>query len=226
MTRRRIVLTMVASVTLIGALAVGTGLIVTRSPFFRIRAIEVVGLRYIDEPELIARLGLTTRSHILVKLAPIEAKVGAIPGVRAVRVSRRWPATLRVDIEEAVPVALVQAGTGLVMLDDGGRVLPFDPTKLSASLPLADRDAALAGLLARLTVADPLWYARVERASVERGDAILDTGDQRIRLRTDAGPDVLRQLISVRQFLAEDGIVWRELDARFAGRVFVRRGSA
>jgi cell division septal protein FtsQ len=223
--RRNVLIAAGALLLLVGIVA-GGRLIITRAPFFRVHAIEYAGLHYLDPAQLTAQLGLSTESHILADRTRIAARLAAIPGVRAVTVSRRWPATLRVSITEASPVAYAETGNRLIMVDATGKVLPYDPRRLPASLPIADRDSALTTLLARLATVDPVWYARIERATISEGDVILDSGDQLVRLRPSADLDLLHRLIGVRQFLIQEVISWRELDARFKGRVFVKRGNA
>jgi hypothetical protein len=61
--------------------------------------------------------------------------------------------------------------------------------------------------------------------SASRGDdreVILDAPDHRFLLRGDASLEQIRALAAVAQDLARKGRNYRELDARYADRVFVR----
>lgn len=208
----------------LGAVAVAPT-VVARVPFFRIHAIEIVGTRYLDDAEVIARLALPAEADILVPLEPIRAAARDIPGVEDATVTRRWPGTLRVELVEAIPVALTPQDDRLVLVDRRGHVLPFDPQRLPASVPLAEHDSATAALLARMRRTDALLYDQVERAWREGGDVYLARAEQRVRLRADADIDALRAVLATQAWLAANGTPWRELDARFHGRVFVRRGA-
>jgi cell division protein FtsQ len=192
--------------------------------FFRVRQVEVVGNRYLDESDVVRRLGLRRHASTFDRLEPLRRAAAAIPGVLAATVERRLPGTLTVTIREATPVALVSLTDRLALVDFRGQVLPFDPARAPASLPIAGRDSVSAGLLGRLMLTDPDWYDSVESARLDRGDVILDAGTHRIRLRPEADDDALRGVIAVRDFLRQRGIAWREIDARYHNRLFVRKG--
>ncbi len=199
--------------------------VVQRVPFFRIHAIEIVGTRYLDDTEVISRLGVPEDADMLLPLGPVEEAAMGIPGVEEATVSRRWPGTLRVVMVEAMPVALIPHEDRLVLVDRFGHVLPFDPQRLPASVPIAEHDSATAALLARMQRTDALLYDQVDRAWREGGDVFLARADRQIRLRADAGVEELRAVLATQTWLEANGTAWRELDARFRGRVFVRRGA-
>ena len=54
----------------------------------------------------------------------VAARVGALPPVASVEVSRSWPGTLVIDVTERSPVAAVATPTGFVLLDAAGVVVP------------------------------------------------------------------------------------------------------
>jgi cell division protein FtsQ len=197
-----------------------------RLAFFRVRQVEVIGTRYLDEADVVARLGLRANASTLDPLRRVRAVAKALPGVVHASVERRLPGTLRVTLTEAIPVALAPLADRLALIDSRARVLPFDPVRVPASLPVAGRDSATAGLLGRLMQTDPLLYDSLQTAYLDHGDVVLDTGAHRVRLRPGAADDVLRAVIAVRGYLTARGIVWREIDARFQDHLFVRKGSA
>jgi cell division septal protein FtsQ len=196
--------------------------VLRRSSFFQVRRVEVVGARYLRGPEIVAALRLPQQVSLFDPLEPVERAARAIGGVRAATVRRRWPATLVVRLEEAEPVALTPGRRALVLLDGRGRVLPFDPTRAPADLPVAPTDRAVAGMLARIKLREPGLFRLVTSAVRDRQVIRLQAGDRRFLLRTDAGDDQLRALAVVLDDLARKGRPFRELDARFADRVFVR----
>jgi hypothetical protein len=59
-------------------------------------------------------------------------------------------------------------------------------------------------------------------ASRDRQVVVLDAGDRRFLVRADANAAQLRALAAVMEDLARKGRKYRELDARFTDRVFVR----
>jgi cell division protein FtsQ len=214
----------VAIAAVVVAAVIASPILGRRLAFFRVRGVEVVGNRYLDESDVVRRLGLRRDASTFDRLEPVRRAAAAIPGVLAATVERRLPGTLIIAVREATPVALVSLNDRLALVDSRGRVLPFDPARAPASLPIAGRDSVSAGLLGRLMLTDPDWYDSVESARLDRGDVILDAGTHRIRLRPEADDDALRGVIAVRNYLRQRGIAWREIDARYHHRLFVRKG--
>lgn len=190
--------------------------------FFRVRRVEVLGSRYLSGAELVTAMALRPEASLFDPVGPLEDRVFAITGVRAVRIRRRLPGTLRVTIQESEPVALVERGAQLVLMDERGWVLPFDPTRAPPDLPVAPVDAEVAGLLARLRDVDPALFAEVVAVTRARQVVTLDTGSHRLLVRADASVEELENMTAVAQDLAARGRTWQELDGRFGGRVFVR----
>lgn len=200
--------------------------VVRKIAFFRIHAIEITGLHYHDEADVVRRLALPADASILHSLDAVEAAAAAIPGVRNASVARRWPGTLVLHIEEIPPVALTAQDDRLVLLDARGKVLPFAPARVEASLPIAPRDSATAALLARMQLSDPLLYEQVQIVRTEGAEVTLVRNGHRVRLRVDADARALRAITAVQAWLEATATPWVELDGRFDGRVFVRKGVA
>jgi cell division septal protein FtsQ len=225
----RQVLTLVAGVVAIGLL-MAAGLaaprLLRRVGFFKVRQVEVLGTHYLTDEAVIRGLGLGPDASVFDPLGPIRLAASRIPGVTSATVERRLPGTLRVALTEARPVALTSGPEHLVLIDYHGRVLPFDPIRAPTSLPLASDDTATAQLLARMLAADASLYASIQWARLDHGDEVLDDGAHRIRMRPGADDIVIRSVALVWNYLEQQHIAWRELDARFQDRVFVRRGGA
>ncbi len=194
-----------------------------RLTFFQVRNVEVVGAHYLDRDTVVARLHLPPGASVFDPLEPARTAAAAIPGVLSAQVERRLPGTLRVTIDEAVPVALTATPERLALIDHRGHVLPFDPTRAPRSLPVIDRDSTVAALVARLMVADPLGYDLIATAQAGRNDVVLTEGSQQILLRSDAGPALLRDVAAVRGYLESHQIPWRTIDARYRSRIFIAK---
>ena len=194
-----------------------------RLEFFRVRRVQVVGVRYLTGTEVVAALQLRSGASLFDDAAPVRRGALTVRGVRAAQVSRRWPGTLVVRIREAEPVALTPQKAGLALLDARGRVLPFDPTRAPADLPVAPADPVVARVVGRIKEADPEFFSVIVSAYRGRDrDVVLEAVDRRFLVRGDASADEIRALAAVVDDLARRGRSYRELDARFSDRVFVR----
>lgn len=196
--------------------------------FFRVRRVELVGLVSLAPADVLRALAVPVRYNVFDDLAPIARRAARIPGVVSAEVHRRLPGTLRVELVEAVPVALAPGRAGLVPMDAAGRILPFDPTVAAPDLPVTARpDSVVGAVLLRVREADPGLFEQVTSAARGAGDDVaLDVGSRRYWLRRDASVETIRALTAVAQDLARRGRDYRELDGRFAGQVIVRGGSA
>jgi cell division protein FtsQ len=214
-------------VVLAGVVAIALMLprVARRLAFFRVRQVEVTGTHYLDESDVVGRLGLGANASVLDRLDAVRKAASAVPGVVSATVSRRLPNTLCVTLHEATPVALASLSDRLVLVDSAGHVLPFDPVRVPTSLPVAGLDSVTPRLLYRLMRADPPLYAAIESARLDHGDVVLDIGARRIRLRPEADDAMLRTVTDVINYLTLKAVAWREIDARYHSRVFVQKGT-
>jgi cell division septal protein FtsQ len=189
--------------------------------FFEVRRVEILGTRYLPGDEIVAAMQLRDGASVFDPTAPLEDRVFAVIGVREVEVTRRLPGTLRVRIRESEPVALSPQDGQLALVDERGWVLPFDPTRSPADLPIALGDG-VAGLLDRVRQAAPELFASLRSGERVQDHVVLETADRRLLLRAEASVEVILDMVAVAQDLTRKGQEFRELDGRFAGRVFVR----
>ena len=198
--------------------------------FFRVRQIELVGVRYISPGAVIGALALTPRASVFDGTDELTARLRALPGIADARVVRRFPGALKVIVREVEPVALVPGGAGgpLTVVDSGGHALPYDPSRVGLDLPVAaSLDSGLVAVLALVQSVDPTLFETISSARPLRGgsDVVLQMGAKRVLLGRDAGPDVIRALGRVTEDLAARERPYAELDARYAGQVVVRKSA-
>src|SRR5207245_9265961 len=105
-----------------------TPLVLRHVAFFRVRQIELLGVRNLAPDAVIAALRLPEEASVFSDTRMLADRVRGLAGVADARVVRRLPAALRVELKEVEPAALV-AGRGLVVVDAGGRPLEFDPAR-------------------------------------------------------------------------------------------------
>ncbi|HXG96656.1 MAG TPA: FtsQ-type POTRA domain-containing protein [Gemmatimonadales bacterium] len=202
-----------------------------RVRFFRVRQVEIIGIRYLNADQVLGALRLPEQASVFDDTQVLAERLRGLDGVADASVSRRPPASLKVIVREIEPVALLMSGRGaLAPVDADARALPFDITSLD--LPIVrsgggGADSAVVGLLARVQAVDPALFQTIDaarRTETPRGGVLLELGGaHRVLLNGDAGPEVIEAVVMVARDLAAKARPYAELDARFAGQVVVRR---
>ena len=212
------------------ALWLATPAVLRHLAFFRVRQVEVVGVKNLDPDAVLAALRLAPKASVFDDTRLLADRVRGLAGVADARVARRLPAALKVIVREVEPVALVPGVGGLVAVDAGGRPLPFDPARAPGvgglDLPIAQvADSGIVQVLARVQAFDPVLFQEIDAARRfgARGDVLLELGSHRVLLARDAGPEVVQAVVLVARDLAAKARRYSELDARYAGQVVVRR---
>jgi len=196
--------------------------------FFRVRQIELVGVRNMAPGAVIGALALAPTASVFDGTEELTSRLRALPGIADARVHRRLPGALKVIVREVEPVALVPgaAGGALTVVDSGGHPLPYDPSRVGLDLPVAASvDSGLVAVLALVQSVDPTLFETISSARPARGgsDVVLQMGPRRLLLGRDAGPDVIRAVEQVTADLAARERPYAELDARYTGIVIVRK---
>ncbi len=194
--------------------------------FFRVRQIELVGVRYSAPAALIGALRLAPTASVFDDPDVLATRLRALPGIADARVVRHLPGALKIIVREVEPVALVPGTDGgpLTVVDGEGRALPYDPSRAPVDLPVAaSADSGLVGMLALVQSVDPTLFEAITAARASRGDVVLQLGARRVLVGGDAGPEIIRAVVLVANDLAARSRPYAELDARYAGQIVVRR---
>ena len=225
------VLLWVGAVMTVMVMWMAAPLALRRVAFFRVRQVELVGIRYLDADRVLAALRLSPEASVFDDTELLAERLRGLEGVADASVVRRPPASLKVIVREIEPVALVANARGaLGVVDAQSRMLPFDMTNLD--LPIVrDSDRAVVSVLARVQAFDPALFQAIDAArrtetQRSRGDVVLELGLHRLLLNRDAGPEVIQAVMLVARDLAAKKRFYTELDGRFAGQVVVRRRAA
>jgi cell division protein FtsQ len=198
--------------------------LLSRMEFFRVRRIEVRNARFTPPEEIRKRLAIDTTFSIWNDLEPLKRRVAEHKQVSEVRISRRFPSTLVVTVDEYQPVALVPGRNGLQAFDATGRALPLDPSRTPVDVPVLHRaDTTVLRFLAQVQAMHRDLFARVnEVRRVSRDEILLDLVTFSVRVRPDIGMERLAQISSVESNLATRHARPRELDFRFRDQVIAR----
>ena len=223
--KRRIVF-LIASGAAIGTALLVAPLLLRRMEFFRVRQVELLGVRYLSPDVVLEALALKPAQNLFDDTEVLEQRIGRVGGVTRARVERRLPGLLRVVVTERVPIAMAPGPEGFVVLDARATPLPYDPTENGLDLPLVARaDTQLVGALEVVRFVDPALYNEVEWVGLdERGGIGLSIGDRKILFNDVPSPDLVEAMRAVRQHLAGSQREYGELDARFGGWIVVRQG--
>ena len=193
--------------------------------FFRVRKIEVNGLRYTPAGEVLARLKVDTTRSVWDPLAPLAARVMTHPQVESAFVSRKLPGTLVVDVTERRPVALVPIGGELRAVDERGVTLPLDPSRTPVDAPVvtAPRDARVYHLLGQMQREAPALYARISSVRpAGNGELLVQVADVPVRTTTSVTLARLTDIEPVQRDLARRQLHAAELDLRYRDQVIAR----
>ena len=159
----------VGSIAVLGTAALATWAIAARVPDktlmaaattgseagFVVRQVEITGA--VNQPRLsIYREVLEggSDSMLLTDLPAMRARLLALPWVKDVSITRRWPDRLEIRVAERKPAALWQRHGSIRLIDAEGTVLPAEDLSQFPNLPLLvgagakDEAAALLSLIA------------------------------------------------------------------------------
>src|SRR3954447_17898125 len=81
--------------------------IASQLSFFRVRRVEIVGIRYLSPNDILTRLRVDTMWSVWDDPTPLEQRVAAHPQVANVSINRKLPGTLVVNVVENMPIAMV-----------------------------------------------------------------------------------------------------------------------
>ena len=202
--------------------------------FFRVRRVEVEGVRFIQPRDVLDRLRIDTLASVWDDTDPMETRVKTHPLVRDVEIHRKLPGTLTVRLVEHAPVALVSTPDGFRTYDERGVMLPIDPTAADVNAPVIARvDTAVLRLLGDARIEAPALYARISEVRREATPAALGLrasgGDVVFVLDSvpvRASPDITLQRLAdvelVERDLARRRVRAVELDLRYRDQVIVR----
>ena len=233
------------------ALAAASPHALRRVDGFRVAHVEVRGTRLMDPSAAVVAVAVPAGATVFDDFSPWRDRLLDHPLVADVRVTRRLPDTIVLDITETEPLALVRTPE-LRPVDVRGRILPVPPGDSPLDLPVVGGlvtigedgragDAALHALLATLATvraAEPSlaeWVSEVTPAG-EDGVRLLLRWPERAEILLSRSPDaaqlarlalVLSDLAATPDRAVEDTVPHMEisrlerLDARFRDQVVV-----
>ena len=163
--------------------------VVFESRVFVVRQVVVTGTHLVPKSQVIAATGVRVGgSMIKLDTGTVADRVAGIQQIESVRVERRWPTTLRIEVRERVPAVVAVRGRRYYQIDRfGGTVLttsarPRGLPELAVGAPNPG-DPATAAALA-------VWRGLPERFR-RRVAAIGATDPEEVTLRLKTGISVI-----------------------------------
>lgn len=203
-----------------------------RSPLFGLESVRVSGTVTLRRDQVVAAAGVHPGERYLgIDLGAVRRRVAALPRVQSVRVSRAYPASLRIAIVERTPAAVLQAGGRWWLVTADGFVLDAAPAR-PAGLPYVAQVPVPDGLRpgSRLPAGNPLANAlavlggmRPELARQVTGVAARSLDGLELRLRdgsrvlyglAEEQPAKDAAVLLVRRQLAKQGRRLARIDVR------------
>ncbi len=107
-----------------------------QSPLFDVQKIEISGRHRIPKEQLVKLSGVVPGSNIFkLDLRTGEDKINLLPAVKTVKIIRKFPSTVVIDIQEREPTALLPLGKDFIEIDADGVYLKKGNV-YEASLPI------------------------------------------------------------------------------------------
>ncbi len=105
-------------------LLIGVMLAMLLLPCFNIKYIDVKGNEKVSQALLTEKSGVEYEDNIFkVNIKKAKKQVEKIPYVKNVRIKRKLPNIVTIEVEERKPIAAIPAGEGFVLIDIEGRFL-------------------------------------------------------------------------------------------------------
>jgi cell division protein FtsQ len=127
---------------LVMVLAGAAGWVVLESSLLSVRTVEVTGTSRVTPAEVLAAADVSPAPPLArVDTDAVARRVRALVAVRTVSVSRQWPRSVQIVVQERVPAAVQRRGPSYLLVDSSG--VAFDTVrKRPKGLPLVTAPVA------------------------------------------------------------------------------------
>jgi len=150
---------------------------------FAVKEVEITGAKHTPRAALAAvTAGYTGTNLFKIDIARVQNDLRGLPWVSRIDIEKKLPNTLRINVTERVPVALVRSGDHIQYVDEHGVTFAeLSPEVGDDDLPLianasgAELERAVAFVQA-LKTSDPLLYSRISEVHpiAPRGFVMFD----------------------------------------------------
>lgn len=159
----------------IGAVVVAVFLVLAactalyNSALFTVRTVEVVGGTHVS-PDAVRALARVPAGATLIRFPAdaVASRVAADPWIASVSVSRVFPSGMRIRVVERMPVAIVDAGARMWLIDGTGTAIATPTVDASGTVPTITDVPGLDLKAGRRTTSEPLLNAIAVLTGISR----------------------------------------------------------
>ena len=216
---------------------------VSALPFLSVKQVKVTGLKYVRSEDFLGYLGDPKGTGMLkYDMRQAVEKGMQHPWIKSIVARRDFPGTVRMEVIERTPAAVVATGSGNYLIDadglamaripdSGWEFLPVIAYPSAHGLRLVDGTTAgtLKSALELLKVAktEPSERLVGARAAIEAdGAPSLILNGARVMVGRDGFEDKIRRLAEISGDMQRRGASPSLIDLRFPGKVIVKGGGA
>ncbi len=216
---------------------------VSALPFLSVKQVKVTGLKYVRSEDFLVYLGDPKGTGILkYDMKQAVEKGMQHPWIKSIVARRDFPGTVRLEVIERKPAAVVATGSGNYLIDGDGiamaripgsgwEFLPVVAYPSAHGLRLVDGTTAgtLKAALELLTVAkaEPSERLAGARAAIEAdGSPSLILNGARVMVGKDGFAEKVCRLAEISGDMQKRGVRPTMIDLRFPGKVIVKNGGA
>lgn len=146
-------------------------------PVVKVSSIEVAGTENADASAVKEAADSGMNANMFrVNTGQIAGKVAQVPWVKQVTVSRAWPTTLKVEVQEHQPVAYFREGQDISAVDDSGTVFlkGVDPKGAKEITNVKGDDAkAIAAAVTAIKSLHPKVREGLERVEAKTAESLV-----------------------------------------------------
>ncbi|MGE5552438.1 MAG: cell division protein FtsQ/DivIB [Betaproteobacteria bacterium] len=222
-------------------LAVTAGLAFSQSAYFTVRTVRITGLRQLTQEEVLAVGGLSLPANVFsVNTRAVAERLADYPPVAGVRVVRRLPAQLRIDLRERQAIGVLPYGEHFLLFDGAGVPFAIRQAAQARNLPVVTgcrlapvrlgkpaQGEDLRWVAAVLQSLPSSLYRRVVGVEVGRGLTLTMTLDNGSRAWLGSRHQIEEKLGLLQSILTEaEANDWpiKEIDLRDPERPYLRKG--
>lgn len=122
----------IATLSLFSVALAGVCVALVFAIFFKINTIEVHGTRMYSDEQILKESGIDKDDNLFsINENRVNKKVSkSLPYIRSIKVKRRLPDTLVLEVNSSNEIAAIERGSGFVLLDEKGKVLQKNASML------------------------------------------------------------------------------------------------